>query len=238
MNDQGLIAPLNGVSLSVIGNHKSLNEDAFKACPEIGLWVVADGMGGHEGGEIASKLAVELLITAVKEGVCLTSAIHQAHKEIRRVSATNSGKPGMGTTIVVAQVTGNDYEIAWVGDSRAYLFDHQQLTQLTRDHSLVQELIDKGELSEGQAKVHPHRNVVSQALGGNDDIRVDVVSGTLNDNILMLCSDGLSNELTDEKITAILAEPSCLQFKAEKTISSVLALKGIDNITVSLIQKS
>ncbi|MCK5356522.1 MAG: serine/threonine-protein phosphatase, partial [Methyloprofundus sp.] len=149
-----------------------------------------------------------------------------------------NGKIGMATTVVAVQMIANEFEVAWVGDSRAYIFSHQQLTQLSHDHSVVQELIDKGEISKSQARIHPQRHIVSQALGGHNAIRIDVVSGLLNDGVLLLCSDGLSNELTDDKITAILAEPSCLKSKAEKLVASVLALEGVDNITVLLIQKN
>lgn len=228
---------LNSIGLSDKGNYKSLNEDAFKACPEMGLWIVADGMGGHDGGEIASQLAVEHIAIAIKEGISLIDAIQQGHEKICQFAMTENGKIGMATTVVAVQVIDNEFEVAWVGDSRAYLFSEQQLTQLSRDHSLVQELIDKGEISEGQARIHPQRNLVSQALGGHNAIRVDVVSGLLNDGVLLLCSDGLSNELTNDKITAILAEPTSLKSKAKKLIASVLVLEGVDNITALLVQQ-
>lgn len=224
-------------SISDKGNHKPLNEDAVIACPEIGLWVVADGMGGHEGGAIASQLAVNYITQAVKNGTSLVDAIEQAHHEITRVASTVNGKVGMGTTVVATQLIGNEFKIAWVGDSRAYLFDHTTLTQLTHDHTIIQELIDKGEINESQSKIHPQRHIISQALGGNKDIHVDFVTGLLNNNILMLCSDGLSNELTNEKIITILSDSCCLKDKAKKLIESVLLLKGADNITASLLQK-
>ncbi|NOQ35962.1 MAG: serine/threonine-protein phosphatase [Methylococcaceae bacterium] len=203
----------------------------------MGLWIVADGMGGHDGGEIASQLAVEHIAIAIKEGISLIDAIQQGHEKICQFAMTENGKIGMATTVVAVQVIDNEFEVAWVGDSRAYLFSEQQLTQLSRDHSLVQELIDKGEISEGQARIHPQRNLVSQALGGHNAIRVDVVSGLLNDGVLLLCSDGLSNELTNDKITAILAEPTSLKSKAKKLIASVLVLEGVDNITALLVQQ-
>ncbi|NOR79924.1 MAG: serine/threonine-protein phosphatase [Methyloprofundus sp.] len=237
MSNKLSTAPLHNIGISDKGNYKSLNEDAFKACPEMGLWVVADGMGGHEGGEIASQLAVEQITRAVKGGINLVNAIQQVHEDICQFAMTGNGKIGMATTVVAVQVIANEFEVAWVGDSRAYLFSQQQLTQLSRDHSVVQELIDKGEINERQARIHPQRHLVSQALGGHNAIRVDVASGLLNDSVLLLCSDGLSNELTDDKITAVLTESSCLKSKAEKLVASVLALEGVDNITVLLIQK-
>ena len=237
MSNRLSTVPLGSIGISDKGNHKSLNEDAFKACPEMGLWVLADGMGGHEGGEIASQLAVEQIAIAIKGGASLVDAIQQAHEDICQFAITSNGKIGMATTVVAVQVITNEFEVAWVGDSRAYLFSHQQLTQLSRDHSVVQELIDKGEISEKQARIHPQRHLVNQALGGHKTIHVDAVTGLLNDSVLLLCSDGLSNELTDDKITAILTESSSLKSKAEKLIASALALEGFDNITVLLMQK-
>lgn len=225
--------------LSDKGNRRNINEDAFKACPEIGLWIVADGMGGHEGGDIASQLAVKNVGDAVKNGFSLEEAIQQVHVDILQLSSSGNGKIGMGTTIVAAQIIGTDFKIAWVGDSRAYLFDDSQLTQLSRDHTLVQQLIDSGEISEAQSRIHPQRNVINQALGGYESGKreIGIATGKLNKGILLLCSDGLSGELMDDKINTVLSEKGSLEMKAKKLIASVLALEGFDNITVLLISK-
>jgi len=227
----------NEAGLSDKGHYKNINEDAFKACPEIGLWIVADGMGGHSSGDVASQLAVDYISAAVNEGASLEAAIQQAHIEISSVA--HQDNKGMGTTVVAAQIIDGLFEVAWVGDSRAYLFLEQKLIQISKDHSLVQELIDRGEITEGQARIHPQRNVISQVLGGGHHVKrlsVGVAVGELKDGILLLCSDGLSGELRDERIAKILAETQSLEAASEKLIASVLALKGLDNITVLLIQ--
>ena len=222
-------------ALSVKGHRKNLNEDAFKASPNEGLWVVADGMGGYEGGEIASQFAVDYITKVVLEGENLITSIELAHKEICELAKTTNGKMGMATTVVVAKIVGTEFEIAWVGDSRAYLFKEGQLTQLTHDHSLVQSLIDKGEINEQQAKIHPQRNLVSQALGGKAKLKIDTIKGSLDEGILLLCTDGLSSELNDYRISSILAKPKNLIGKVNELIKSVLALEASDNITVLVI---
>ena len=222
--------------LSVKGNRKSSNEDAFKASNNEGLWVVADGMGGYEGGEIASQFAVNIITKAVISGESLIKGIELAHEEICTLAKTDQGKIGMATTVVVAKIVNRQFEIAWVGDSRAYLFKNDQLKQLSHDHSFIQALIDKGEINEQQAKIHPQRNLVSQALGGKKTLKVDTIKGCLNKGILLLCTDGLSSELNDNKISSILAKPNSLTWKANELIKSVLALEANDNITVLLVQ--
>ena len=232
-----MLEKFNHAGLSDKGNYRKVNEDAFKACPEIGLWIVADGMGGHNSGDVASQLAVEKISAAVNDGASLETAIQQAHTEISAV--VNQDNKGMGTTVVAAQIIDGFFEVAWVGDSRAYLFSEQKLTQISKDHSLVQELIDCGEITEGQARIHPQRNVISQVLGGGhrvENLSVGIATGALKDGVLLLCSDGLSGELRDERIAAILAEITTLEASCEKLIASALALKGVDNMTVLLIQ--
>ncbi len=224
------------VALSVKGNHKSLNEDAFKAMPDEGLWVIADGMGGYEGGEIASQFAVDYMTKVIIDGASLITGIERTHKKICELAKTDNGKKGMATTVVVAKIVNTTFEIAWVGDSRAYLFEKGQLKQLTHDHSLVQSLIDKGEINKQQARIHPERNLISQALGGKAKLKIDTIKGCLGEGILLLCTDGLSSELSDHRISSILAKPKNLIGKVDELITSVLALEGNDNITVLLIQ--
>ncbi|MCK4493535.1 MAG: serine/threonine-protein phosphatase [Methylococcales bacterium] len=223
-------------SVSVKGHHKPLNEDAFKAIPDKGLWVIADGMGGYDGGKIASKLAVNYITNVVLEGENLVTGIELAHQEICALAKTAYGKIGMATTVVVAKIEDAMFEIAWVGDSRAYLFDNGQLKQLSHDHSLVQALIDSGDINKEQARIHPQRNFVTQALGGKAELKIDTIKGSLGAGILLLCTDGLSSELNDNSIVSILAKSKSLTWKANELISAVLKLKASDNITVLLIQ--
>jgi len=239
VNDKKIvIKSFTDAALSVIGNHKSLNEDAFKASADNGLWVVADGMGGYAGGEIASELAVTHITHAVNSGLSLVDAIKQAHEKIFRLASSLAGKKGMATTVVAVKIVDSTFEIAWVGDSRAYLFEEGQLTQLTHDHSLIQELIDKGNINEQQAKIHPQRHLLSQALGSKTPPKIDCVHGQIEKGILLLCTDGLSSQLSLTRIVTILKKSKPLSWKANKLIKSVLKTNGNDNITALLIQNT
>ena len=151
--------------LTHVGLRRELNEDTYYGDSELGLWLVADGMGGHEYGEVASALARETIVREVRDGTPLAQAIRIADEEIIRASRRRNDALPMGTTVVAARITGNRFEVAWVGDSRVYLWREGQLAQLSQDHSYVQELIAQGAISAEQARSHPHRNVVTQALG-------------------------------------------------------------------------
>src|SRR3546814_9909623 len=154
--------------LTHVGLRRELNEDTYYGDSEMGLWLVADGMGGHEYGEVASALAREAIVREIRQGTPLPQAIRIADEEIIRASRKRSDSLPMGTTVVAARITGNRFEVAWVGDSRVYLWHEQKLAQLSQDHSYVQELISQGTISVDQARTHPHRNVVTQALGVTD----------------------------------------------------------------------
>ncbi|MCK5697525.1 MAG: serine/threonine-protein phosphatase [Gammaproteobacteria bacterium] len=237
LNNDTLSSALMSATYSAIGNHKNINEDSIKACPDIGLWLVADGMSGHEGGAIASQFAVNCIESAVSKGVCLVDAIIQAHEGVCQLATSFNGKEGMATTIVAVQIKKTEFEVAWVGDSRAYLFERDTLTQLSHDHTVVQQLIDQGDINEQQARIHPQRNLLRQALGGKTLPQVDSINGQLDKGILLLCTDGLSTELTDDKITSILLQSNDLSWKAENLVNKVLNLEGKDNISVLLIQQ-
>ena len=167
--------------LTHVGLRRELNEDTYYGDSELGLWLVADGMGGHEYGEVASALARETIVREVRDGTSLAQAIRIADEEIIRASRRRNDALPMGTTVVAARVTGNRFEVAWVGDSRVYLWRDGQLAQLSQDHSYVQELIAQGAISAEQARSHPHRNVVTQALGVTDpnQLNVETMTGEL-----------------------------------------------------------
>ena len=148
--------------------------------PELGLWLVADGMGGHEHGEVASALARDTLVHEINEGAPLAQAVQRADEEIIQHSSKKAEALPMGTTIAALRLRDSDYEVCWVGDSRVYMWNGE-LKQLSQDHSYVQELIQQGAITHEQARTHPHRNVVTQALGVTDpqSLRVETIRGTL-----------------------------------------------------------
>jgi len=227
-----------------VGLRRDHNEDTYSAEPGLGLWLVADGMGGHEQGEVASALARDTVVAEIRGGAKLEQAIRSAASRIIEYSESRddeaSGLP-MGTTLAAALILDSQYEIAWVGDSRAYSWQDGQLTQLTVDHSYVQELVDQGAISASQARNHPHRNVVTQALGVTepDALTVDLVRGELEPGVkLLLCSDGLTEEVDDDQIISILDADYLPQESVDHLILAALDNGGSDNITVLLIAPS
>ena len=224
-------------SATHVGLKRTNNEDSYGAFPELGLWLVADGMGGADAGEVASRIAVEQVRAACAEGAPVEAAIEEANRAVGEAIAGGQGRPGMGTTVVAAHCVGDQFIVAWVGDSRAYLWNGA-LKRLSRDHSQVQELVDSGVLSEAEARVHPHRNVITQALGVQPDnpVRVDRVDGTLaGGQRLLLCSDGLTGEVDDAEIARILAADDDGAAVVDGLIQAALAAGGSDNVTVVLI---
>ncbi len=217
------------------GNVRDLNEDASVARPEMGLWLVADGMGGHERGEFASAIVAQTVSEEVSAGQNLVQAIETAHL---RIQSEKAPAADMGSTVVALKLNGNNYEIAWVGDSRGYIFTGNRLRQLTKDHSYVQELIDAGALEEEAAKTHPRRNVITRSVGStiNKLLEVELITGQLfpNDKIL-LCSDGLTHELTDDEISSVLGRVGNTQDLTEKLVGAALGKGGTDNITVVVV---
>jgi len=226
-----------------LGTHtgwvRESNEDSHLALPKLGLWVIADGMGGHQAGEMASGITIREIARSIEQGMPLDEAIETAHRAIQTAALQGEGGANMGSTVVAAKLDGLRYEIAWVGDSRAYLWDGS-LHQLTTDHSYVQLLLKAGLISESEIPGHPSRNIITQALGvgGSDkaNIQVDIVSGVLAErDTLLLCSDGLSGEVTDGGIAAILAETTDAQTSVDHLIAAALEAGGKDNITVIVL---
>ena len=226
--------------LTHTGLRRELNEDTYYGDSELGLWLVADGMGGHEYGEVASALARETIVREVRDGTPLRQAIRIADEEIIRASRRRNDSLPMGTTVVAVRVVGSRFEVAWVGDSRAYLWKEGQLAQLSHDHSYVQDLIAKGMLTVEQARSHPQRNVVTQALGVTDPehLSVESMNGELRPGMqLLLCSDGLTEEVNDAGIAGVLAQSDC---SAQECVDSLVAAAldggGSDNVTAILVR--
>lgn len=221
-----------------VGNVRSHNEDYLRNEPDLGLWVVADGMGGHKGGETASAIAADFVVDKTKAGWSLEKSIADAHHAIKQASSEGKGPEGMGTTVVALKIKDSDYEIAWVGDCRAYLWDGSLLKQLTKDHSYVQHLVDTGVISPGESADHPYQDVLIQALGAADikDVNVEKISQELHRNEqILLCSDGLTKEISDSGIADALALELNEQEKVDFLIREALENGGKDNITVVLV---
>ncbi|SDS67333.1 PP2C family protein-serine/threonine phosphatase [Pseudomonas oryzae] len=224
---------LGYAALTAVGRVRAHNEDAILCCPHLGLWAVADGMGGHQRGEVASSLALKTLRQQTQRGVVLLDAVQAANAAILAAADADDGSRGMGTTLVAAQFAGAAFEVAWVGDSRAYRIGSQGIERLTRDHSLVQALVDAGQLTPEQASSHPRRNVVTQCLGRADQaLTVDVVLGELGPGeLLLLCSDGLSGELSDVRIHEICAGADTLEAMTCQLVEAANQAGGRDNIS-------
>ena len=225
-------------ALSHAGQVRTSNEDAFLV--EGRLFVVADGMGGHNAGEVASAMAVESLRRAaanIVDEASLSTALQQANEEIHTESMVNHVRHGMGTTIAALAVTDNDTVlVANVGDARIYRWHEGNLSRVTKDHSYVQELVDEGVITLEEARIHPRRNIVTRALG--IDAEVEVSTATLPVTIgarYVLCSDGLVDEVTDSEISAILGRHENSVAAAEALVSAANSAGGRDNVTVIVV---
>lgn len=197
-----------------VGNKRTFNEDSVGYYEEedFGIFVIADGMGGHNAGEVASKIAIDTIIEYVinhkkdrSEEEILNEAILSANRKIYRESLLNESCNGMGTTLVGAFVRGNNLTMVNIGDSRGYILKDGQLVKVTKDHSLVQELLDNGTITNEEAKNHPNKNVITRALGTNPVVTADYYSLDIRGvSKILLCSDGLTNEVSEEDIFRVL----------------------------------
>ncbi|MEO7198600.1 MAG: protein phosphatase 2C domain-containing protein [Dokdonella sp.] len=224
-----------------VGLRREHNEDTYYADADLGIWLVTDGMGGHEHGEVASAIARDTVVRELNKGTALIRAVQMADEEIIRHSSRRSEALPMGTTIAVMRLTDErDYEVAWVGDSRIYAWDGA-LKQISQDHSYVQELIDQGAITSEHARSHPHRNVITQALGVTDpaSLRVETVRGELRRGMqILLCSDGLTEEVGDAEIAAILARSELsAQECVDQLILAALDGGGSDNVTAIVVRR-
>lgn len=219
------------------GAVRELNEDACLAEPELGLWLVADGMGGHSSGDVASGIARDTILSQVRDGQGLSDAIQAAHEEVLREAGIREGSEGMGATVVSVLVEGTDYQVAWVGDSRAYLYDGE-LNQITRDHSYVQDMVLSGAITSEEAGTHPSRHLLTRCLGVNpeDTFEVGLRRGRfVRGQEVLLCSDGLTDELSREEIAEILGRNGPIQERVDQLIDAAIQHGGKDNVTVVLL---
>ncbi|WP_075184655.1 PP2C family protein-serine/threonine phosphatase [Teredinibacter haidensis] len=224
-----------------VGLQRSNNEDSYLSMPFLGAWVVADGMGGHAAGEVASAIVCETIQEQLSKGVCLSDAIQLSHKAVLEAANRGVGGSGMGSTVVALHSRGSEYDIGWVGDSRAYSYypsRPKSLRQLTRDHSYVQYLVDSGVITPEEMHNHPEKNIITQCLGSTDLEQVDVGLVTAkwhNPQWVILCSDGLTDAVTDTEITSILNKTTSVNDTTETLIRAALNNGGRDNITVQVI---
>jgi serine/threonine protein phosphatase PrpC len=221
------------------GRQRKDNEDnAFARAP---LFVVADGMGGAQAGEVASQIAVEAFAAELPASGSpeerLATRAQDANRRIYEISSTEQDRAGMGTTLTAVYVDDSELAVAHVGDSRAYLFRDGELGRLTQDHTLVEELLRRGKLTEEQAAEHPQRSIITRALGV--DPEVDVDTRTFNahaGDVVLLCSDGLTSMISEKQVAAVLGEEPDLDRAAERLIAEANAAGGRDNITVVLFR--
>lgn len=217
------------------------NEDACLA--KNNIFAVADGMGGHKAGEIASQIAlssIEKSLSGARKdnpSETLILSIKDANEAISKKSMKNIKQWGMGTTLTLILFKEDNYFIGHIGDSRAYLLRENNLIQLTKDHSLVADLVKKKYLSKEEARAFPHRNIITRALGATPDIEIDISSGkTKKEDRFLLCTDGLTEMLKDEEIKQIIESEKSLSTICEKLIATANQYGGKDNITVVLIE--
>ncbi len=233
------------------------NEDCFLTVPESGLAILADGMGGHLAGEVASAMAIDRVTHSLLhafdekrldlpatgqhesfESAALVEAIKAANSAIHTASMNRPEQAGMGTTIVAASFHDNLLTVAHVGDSRLYRYRHGVLDQVTEDHSMVQELLRRGLMTPEEARISVNRNLVTRALGVDPSVEVEVKEQRFeSDDIYLLCSDGLNDVLLDEEIAAILAQhPFDLDAATQQMINDVNSRGGPDNVSIVLVR--
>lgn len=235
---------------SDVGKVRDINEDAYSIPDDsLNLFMVADGMGGHNAGEVASSRAINSIrdfmkkhvrkdIPQSEEELCqlLKSAIHKANQDIFLESLRDAKFQGMGTTITAILILSKLY-IAHIGDSRAYLIHNDRISQVTQDHSLVGELLRNGTITENEAKVHPQRNIITRALGTEENINIDIYEIDFKqDDVIVLCTDGLSNFVDPEEIKDMLLHCNNVQEGCQSLVDLANERGGHDNITVLAVK--
>ena len=240
---------IKAVSKTDIGKLRQLNQDfVFTSIYPLGvldnLFLVADGMGGHKAGDYASKCAVETIIEMCSKSrgkkmvTAISDAINEANTRIRRKAMEDVNMVGMGTTAVLATVNNDTLTVANVGDSRLYIISAEKtITQITRDHSLVEEMVRMGGIDRVSARNHPDKNIITRAIGATGNVNIDFFEVSLKEgDVILMCSDGLSNMLEDKDILEIVTTNDDLQTTANALVSAANENGGSDNISVVLIR--
>jgi PPM family protein phosphatase len=227
---------------------RSGNEDNFSvdASPTRGIFIVADGMGGHAAGEVASEMAVEIVqrelaplrdLDADDVVQRVATALKRANRAIHDRTLTEVDKQGMGTTVSALLVAGSRYLIGQVGDSRVYLMRDGSLSQLTKDHSYVQEQVDAGFLTPEQARYHPYSNVITRCVGAGQDVEPDIYRGEVRvGDLFLVASDGLTGMVDDRRLAQLLGSRAEPERKVQSLIAEANGRGGLDNITAIIVQ--
>ncbi|MBR4529338.1 MAG: Stp1/IreP family PP2C-type Ser/Thr phosphatase [Lachnospiraceae bacterium] len=241
---------LKAFSITDIGRKRKLNQDyVYTSLERVGnlsnVFIVADGMGGHKAGDYASRFTVETVVEEIAASyeqnpeIIIGDAIEAANRKLRIKAAEDERLFGMGTTFVAATVLGQNLKVANVGDSRAYHISRGLIRQITRDHSLVEEMVRMGGIDRETARRHVDKNIITRAVGATETVDVDFFDVKLsNGDILLMCSDGLTNMVSDEDILAIVLGGGELSERAGKLIDTANENGGRDNIAVVLVEYS
>jgi protein phosphatase len=239
---------LESYAITDIGQKRKLNQDfIYLSDTPVGnlpnVFIVADGMGGHNAGDYASRYAVQTVVDEISGSFeknpvkILGKAIDKANTLIRERAGEDVSLNGMGTTIVVATCMGRYLEVANVGDSRLYVVNQDTIEQVTEDHSLVEEMVRMGGIDRASARNHPDKNIITRALGARDYVEADFFTRELQEgDMILLCSDGLTNMVEDEVIHQILTDGGRLKDRVEKLVETANQNGGKDNISVIVIE--
>lgn len=235
-------------SMTDIGQRRDTNQDyMFTSETAVGnlpnLFIVADGMGGHAAGDYASRFTVQHIVDDIRHSekmepvALMKEAVLRANLLLLKEANADEDKAGMGTTIVAATFDGESLYTANVGDSRLYIINHEKITQITRDHSLVEEMVRMGEMDKADAKIHPDKNIITRAIGVQPEVSVDFFETVLEPgDIVLMCSDGLTNMVEDADIKRIILGQRDIVEKVERLVMTANENGGNDNITVVLIE--
>lgn len=236
--------------MSDIGNVRTVNQDYvryFQKSNEECFVVLCDGMGGHNAGEIASQMTCDDIIEHYENHAefhseneiqtWMNEVIYHAHNKVKSKSYEAEDLEGMGTTVVLALVKKNTVYVSHIGDSRAYLYQDHHLQQLTKDDTLVNVLVDSGTISKDEAQFHPQKNILLQAVGVSDVLKVSFLSQKVHEGLILICSDGLYNSLYDSQMIEILSHHISLEEKAKELMDAANTFGGKDNIGFALISK-
>ena len=239
---------LKTFSVTNIGRKRKMNQDyVYSSEQPIGhlpnLFLVADGMGGHNAGEYASKVTVETIVECIADSPetdaarIFDAAINSANTRIRKLAAASSLLAGMGTTVVAATCEGSRLSVANVGDSRLYIVGRRGIRQITRDHSWVEEMVMRGGIGREEARNHPDKNIITRAVGAEDTVKADFFSVRLEEgDTVLMCTDGLTNMLEDEEIRMIMDGARDIVERAQELVDAANDNGGKDNISVILIE--
>ncbi len=238
---------MKSFSKTDIGVKRTMNQDSLYCCDgPVGsfqnLFIVADGMGGHRAGDCASRLCIESMVSMIKGSDSKTpvtifeEAVAYANQTVYQAAREKLEYEGMGTTMVACTLQGNTLYVANIGDSRLYLLS-KEIQQITTDHSLVEEMVKIGNITESEARIHPQKNIITRALGIDDEVQADFFEVQVHpSDVVLLCSDGLTNMIEDDEIEYIIHHSKSLEEAGDALIAKANQNGGSDNITAVLVQ--